>query len=104
MKKGITGEKPVLTANGVESGYYDVNLLLPVFFLVGIGIVMVYSASSALALKKFGSDYYFLKKQVLFALLGILALVACRQIPKAESLNHRTAASASNHSQNIQIL
>ena len=31
---------------------YDVRLLFPVLFLVGIGIVMVYSASSALALKK----------------------------------------------------
>ena len=44
---------------------YDIQLLFPVLFLVGIGIVMVYSASSALALKKFGSDYLFLKKQAL---------------------------------------
>ncbi|MEA3428052.1 MAG: hypothetical protein U9Q84_02290, partial [Thermodesulfobacteriota bacterium] len=67
MKKGLTGKKPVLTLSGAESGYYDVKLLFPVLFLVGIGIVMVYSASSAIALKKFGSDYYFLKKQVLFS-------------------------------------
>jgi len=33
---------------------YDITLLFSVLFLVGIGIVMVYSASSALALKKFG--------------------------------------------------
>jgi cell division protein FtsW len=61
--------------------YYDVNLLFPVLFLVGIGIVMVYSASSTLALKKFGTGYFFLKKQALFALLGILALVICRHFP-----------------------
>ena len=61
--------------------YYDVKLLFPVLFLVGIGIVMVYSASSALALKKFGTDYYFLKKQMLFALLGIVALVLCSHLP-----------------------
>lgn len=42
---------------------------------------MVYSASSALALKKFGSDYYFLKKQALFALVGILVLVVCKHFP-----------------------
>ena len=60
---------------------YDVKLLFPVLFLVGIGIVMVYSASSALALKKFGTGYYFLKKQACFALLGIMALVACRHFP-----------------------
>jgi cell division protein FtsW len=60
---------------------YDIQLLFPVLFLVGIGIVMVYSASSAVALKKFGSDYLFLKKQALFAFIGIVALVACRHIP-----------------------
>ena len=60
---------------------YDIQLLFPVLFLVGIGIVMVYSASSAVALQKFGSDYLFLKKQALFALIGIMALVACRHFP-----------------------
>ena len=56
---------------------YDIALLFPVLFLVGIGIVMVYSASSALALNKFGSSYYFLKKQSIFALLGIVVSFRC---------------------------
>ena len=60
---------------------YDIALLFPVLFLVGIGIVMVYSASSALALKKFGSSYYFLKKQSIFALLGIVVLVISCHVP-----------------------
>jgi cell division protein FtsW len=60
---------------------YDIKLLFAVLFLVGIGIVMVYSASSALALKKYGSDYYFLKKQAFFSMLGIVALVAFSHIP-----------------------
>ena len=60
---------------------YDIGLLFPVLFLVGIGIVMVYSASSVLALKMFGTDYYFLKKQAIFALIGIVALVVCRHFP-----------------------
>jgi cell division protein FtsW len=67
-----------------QSGYdvsYDIGLLFPVLFLVGIGIVMVYSASSTVALRKFGSDYLFLKKQAFFALFGILGLVACRHFP-----------------------
>ena len=51
---------------------YDVRLLFPVLFLVGIGIVMVYSASSAVALKKFGADFYFLKRQAAFAFLGVI--------------------------------
>lgn len=60
---------------------YDIALLFPVLFLVGIGIVMVYSASSALALKKFGTSYYFLKKQSIFALLGIIVLVISCHVP-----------------------
>lgn len=64
-----------------QGAAYDVKLLFPVLFLVGIGIVMVYSASSALALKKFSNDYFFLKKQAFFALTGIIALVACRHFP-----------------------
>jgi len=60
---------------------YDIALLFPVLFLVGIGIVMVYSASSALALKKFGTSYYFLKKQSIFALLGLVVLVVSCHIP-----------------------
>jgi cell division protein FtsW len=60
---------------------YDTTLLFSVLFLVGIGIVMVYSASSALALKKFGTDYYFLKRQALFSLMGIVAMVVCGHIP-----------------------
>jgi cell division protein FtsW len=60
---------------------YDIALLFPVLFLVGVGIVMVYSASSALALKKFGTSYYFLKKQSIFALLGIVVMVVSCHIP-----------------------
>lgn len=60
---------------------YDIGLLFPVLFLVGIGIVMVYSASSAVALKKYGSDFLFLKKQAVFALIGLIGLVICRHFP-----------------------
>jgi len=80
---------PLLSADAIPGvavpgkGRYDVMLLFPVLFLVGIGIVMIYSASSALALKKFGNDYFFLQKQGIFAVLGILALVACRHVPYA---------------------
>jgi len=42
---------------------------------------MVYSASSVLAFKKFGTDFYFLKKQALFAMTGFLGLVCCRHFP-----------------------
>lgn len=64
-----------------EGRYYDIWLTLPVFFLVGIGIVMVYSASSALALKKYGIDYHYLKRQLVYSVGGCLLLIFFRQLP-----------------------
>ncbi len=65
----------------IQPFVYDVKLLFPVLLLVGVGIVMVYSASSALALKKFGDDYYFLKKQAAFSMVGIVALITFSRFP-----------------------
>ena len=62
-------------------GYYDLKLMFPVLILVTIGIIMVYSASSVLAFKKFGTDFYFLKKQALFAMIGFIGLVFGRHFP-----------------------
>jgi cell division protein FtsW len=81
MKKDQSGKNHNSRVIRRQPMQYDVKLLFPVLFLVGIGIVMVYSASSALSLKKFGTDYYFLKKQAVFALLGIVVLVFCRHFP-----------------------
>lgn len=69
----IFGDEPM--------GYYDVKLMFPVLMLTAIGIIMVYSASSVLAFKKFGTDYFFLKKQALFAIAGLMALVGFRHFP-----------------------
>ena len=78
---GLSGRHAHRPAAGTKPSGYDARLLFPVLFLVGIGIVMVYSASSALALKQYGSDYYFLKRQATFALAGIVVLVAFRHFP-----------------------
>lgn len=67
--------------NRIQPVAYDLGLLFPVLLLVGMGIVMVYSASSALALERFGSDYYFLIRQALYSLMGILVLVVFSYIP-----------------------
>ena len=81
MKKQKSNNKPVKKAISESAPPYDVQLMFSVLFLVGIGIVMVYSASSALALKKYGTGYFFLKKQAFFSLLGFMALIICRRIP-----------------------
>ncbi|CAN2040668.1 putative peptidoglycan glycosyltransferase FtsW [Candidatus Magnetomoraceae bacterium gMMP-15] len=67
--------------NEISSFNYDIQLLLSILLLVGIGTVMVYSASSALALKKYGTSYYFFKKQITSVLIGCLAMIICKHIP-----------------------
>jgi cell division protein FtsW len=60
---------------------YDFKLFFPMLVLVGIGIVMVYSASSAIAIKKHNNDLYFLIKQAMVAGLGLIAMLVFRKIP-----------------------
>jgi cell division protein FtsW len=59
----------------------DRFLVVGTLLLLGIGVVMVYSASSAVALERFGSDTYFFRKQVVYALTAIAVLIICRHIP-----------------------
>ena len=55
--------------------FYDFTLLFLVIFLVGFGLVMVYSASSyTAALDHHGDSAYFLKRQAVFAVLGLAVM------------------------------
>lgn len=60
---------------------YDAQILFPVLLLVGIGIAMIYSASSTLARQTHGNDTYFFLRQAMFAGLGIGALIFGRYFP-----------------------
>ncbi len=60
---------------------YDYGLLVPVLMLTGIGVIMVYSASSAIALKNFNNEYYYFHRHLAFALAGLGAMLICRYIP-----------------------
>ena len=64
-----------------NSGGNDAALILVVLGLLGLGLIMVYSASSALAAKTYGSDVFFLKKQACFAMIGLAALILFRFVP-----------------------
>lgn len=49
---------------------YDLIILLMAVALTCFGVVMVYSASSVMAAKKYHDGFFFLKRQGLYALLG----------------------------------
>ncbi len=59
---------------------YDMVILLMTVALTCFGVVMVYSASSVMAAKRFHDGFYFLKRQGLFAILGFGVMAVTMQI------------------------
>ena len=59
----------------------DILLLWAVLTLVGLGVVMVYSASSVNAAAKLGDSDYYLKRQAVFAVAGVVALFIGSAVP-----------------------
>ncbi|MGA2192637.1 MAG: putative lipid II flippase FtsW [Nitrospirota bacterium] len=55
-------------------------ILFTTLLLLCFGLVMVYSASSVLALRKYGDAAYFLKRQAVWAGGGLLAMAALRKL------------------------
>lgn len=58
----------------------DYWLYLPVIVLAGIGVVMVYSASSIVAADRYGDAAYFLKRQLIWVGLGGTAMLLTQRI------------------------
>ena len=53
------------------SRYVDRGLLLSVTFLIGLGLVIMMSASIAVAERNFGNIYFFFNRQLVFLCLGV---------------------------------
>ncbi len=58
----------------------DFTLLITICLLLSIGLVMVLSASSPSALAKSGDSYSYFSKQLLFAILGMVAMLFISKI------------------------
>lgn len=54
--------------------YFDYSLLFVIIFIVGLGLIMIYSTSSYTAQMDYGSSEYYFSKQLLFDALGFVAM------------------------------
>ena len=73
--KEITARATTRKPRNMKSDrHMDFFILFSVLTLLGLGIVMVYSASFVLAGQRFGDSYYFLKKQAVAAAIGLSLL------------------------------
>ncbi|MFL5346984.1 MAG: putative lipid II flippase FtsW [Hyalangium sp.] len=59
---------------------FDPILLVAVLALVSLGLVMVYSASAILAQDKLGDSLYFLKRQLMAAGMGVVAMAVAMKV------------------------
>lgn len=53
----------------------DFIIFFAVLALLGLGVIMVYSSSAVSAYVNYNDSYYFLKRQIIWASLGILAML-----------------------------
>ena len=54
----------------------DIPFVLLIFVLLAIGITMMFSASYPVAFYEIGDSYYYLKRQLIFALVGLAVMLA----------------------------
>ncbi|MBI5586918.1 MAG: putative lipid II flippase FtsW [Deltaproteobacteria bacterium] len=60
---------------------YDRLLIIATLMLLVMGLLMVYSTSSVVALKRFGNQYFFVKKQLTYVLAGVICFVGATRVP-----------------------
>lgn len=66
---------------GQSEYFFDYSLLFIVLFLLGFGLIMLYSTSSYEALQKYGSSAFYLTKQLKATALGLVGMIVVANIP-----------------------
>lgn len=61
--------------------YFDYSLLFIVLFLLGFGLIMIYSASSYEASAEFGDAAHYLKRQLFAIIIGLVLMTITANIP-----------------------
>ncbi len=69
------------TRNRTSHAQYDWGLLSIVAILLGVGMVMVFSASYARGLDGYEDAYYFAIRQILWCGVGVAALIVAARVP-----------------------
>lgn len=72
---GTLTKSDILTLGGIDIPFFAITIAL-----LTIGLVMLFSASYPYALNKYGDSYYFFKRQLLFAIVGIVVMIIASKL------------------------
>ena len=67
------GKKPIR--------YFDYSLMILLLFLLAFGLIMLYSTSSYYGATRYDDSAYYVKRQMVAALLGLAAMLVISRIP-----------------------
>ncbi len=72
--------QPEAKAQSAAPPYYDQILQVSAFSLAALGLTMIFIASNVMAQAQYQDPYYFIKRQAMYGLLGVGALLLGRRI------------------------
>ncbi|MCM2285410.1 MAG: putative lipid II flippase FtsW [Desulfobacula sp.] len=68
-------------AGSLHPFFSEKVILFPVLLLCGIGIIMVYSASSSIGMEEHNSAFFYMKKQILFFCISLCVMFVAASFP-----------------------
>ena len=80
-KRGFHPYRTLLTKlNMYQEGHLDPTFLVLVLVLLTVGLICLFSSSYAYALQNYGSSYHFIKKQLIFAVIGVVIMIVLSRV------------------------
>ncbi len=74
-KKTSKKKSPLLKSEAFNMPMFDIPFLISVLLILAVGLIMLYSTGFAASFfKNNGNSYYFISKQVTFAIIGIVVM------------------------------
>ena len=80
-KRGFHPYRTLLTKlNMYQEGHLAPTFLVLVLVLLTVGLLCLFSSSYAYALQNYGSSYHFIKKQLIFAVIGVVIMIVLSRV------------------------
>lgn len=80
VKHKSSGLNTVKNSGFFTVGGFDIPFFVLTIALLTIGLIMLFSASYPYALQKYDDSYYFIKRQLLFAIAGVVLMIFISKI------------------------